>query len=203
MISAVSNNTTNGDNTGLSSLEPISIQDLESGNLDLDAIILDVKTLQEKIENIRYQMYMYISLMASMDECSTPIDIYNEISNKITTLQTEFNTFFTSYKRIAPIIRYIKIKQSMNPDDSIKVIPHRVPVDMKLLNDKVDQNFINQNASINGSPINTATNTATIVGVVNGNSAVSTPVTASSINTPTGKKATKQTQKRKTTKKTN
>lgn len=171
-------------------MDPISIQDLEAGNLDIDALINEVNVLQKRIEKIRYEMRMYMSTLATMDEYVTPVDVYNEVSNKIITLKTEFDSFFGLYKRLAPIIRYMKIKQGLSPDDSIKVSQHKVQIDAKLLNNDETSALL----------------TSTTPGLASGGavSSVSTPVVGgpvSTANTPTAKKNTVKTPKRKTTKK--
>ena len=178
-------------------MSPVSIQDLEAGNLDIDEVLAQIEFLHGKIERIRYDMHMFINAMASIEETSAPQEVYREMSSRIVALKTEFAAFFNAYKCVLPVIRYFKIKQGMSPDDSIKLVSHRVQVDTKMLNE-----------------LRLPTNDAAAAGnVVVGDlavSAVTTPVTglavapgsgSSAANTPSGKRPPAKPSKRKYVKK--
>lgn len=170
-------------------LTPVSIQDLEAGKVDIESLLQQIEFLQGKLEKIRYDMFIFINAMSSMDETSTPSEVYKDILSKVTNLKTEFNTFFNAYKCVLPVIRYFKIKQGMSPDDSIKIIPHRVQIDTKLLNDiKSSTNDLDMVVSAAISTVSTPINNIQ----VNSNSANTTP---------SNKKSQSKTTKRKNSKK--
>lgn len=115
--------------------DPISIQDIEAGNVDIEEVFAYLDSLHTVLENIRYEMNMYMTTLGTMDEMTRPQAVYREMSDRIMTLKTQFSLFFHDYKRVLPMVRYFKIKHGMSPDDSIKITPHRVPVDAKLINE--------------------------------------------------------------------
>ena len=172
-------------------MSPVSIQDLEAGKIDIDAVLEQIEFLHGRLERIRYDMHMFINALASIEETSVPQEVYKEMSARVVSLKTEFVTFFNAYKCVLPVIRYFKIKQGMSPDDSIKITPHRVQVDPKLLNE----------LKLPASDVEMVVSSAV--------SAVSTPVTASAVagpgssaaNTPSGKKPVAKPYKRKNVKK--
>lgn len=94
-----------------------------------------MQRLKKKIPELRYEMSQYITLLASIDENTVSSSIYQELSNQILNLRNICEAYYNSYKRILPIIRYTKIKNGLNPDDSIRIVEHKVPIDVRLLNE--------------------------------------------------------------------
>ncbi|QPG76141.1 hypothetical protein FOA43_003527 [Brettanomyces nanus] len=109
--------------------ESISIQDLESGKLNLDALIIEVQQLKTKISDLRYEMTQYLRILSSVDENTVPLTVYQEAVNQVATLKASGDAYFNSYKRLLPIIRYSKLKNRINPDDTIRITKHDVPIE--------------------------------------------------------------------------
>lgn len=178
-------------------ITPVSIQDLEAGNVDIDTLLQQIEFLQHKLEKIRYDMFMYINAMSSIEETSIPSEIYKDISNRVITLKTEFNTFFAAYKCVLPVIRYFKIKQGMSPDDAIKIVPRRVHIDPKLLADiSTTKNNTNDLDLVQVSAAVSSASTP-----LNVTAATTAATTASANNTPSSKRSQPKPTKRKTAKK--
>ncbi|VEU24433.1 DEKNAAC105543 [Brettanomyces naardenensis] len=129
-------NTPAGMSGSIPALGSISIQDLESGKLNLDSLILEVLQLKLKISELRYEMCHYLEILSSIDENTVPLAVYQEVANQLSVLKNTCDAYFNSYKRLLPIIRYSKLKNGINPDDSIKIVRHEVPIDLRLLQDQ-------------------------------------------------------------------
>lgn len=176
-------------------MSAVSIQDLEAGNLDIDGVLAQIEFLHGKMERIRYDMHMFINAMGSIEETSVPQEVYREMSTRIVALKTEFAAFFNAYKCVLPVIRYFKIKQGMSPDDSIKLVPHRVQVDMKMLNElRLPVNDASAVSAVGDLAVSAATTPVT--------GSAAAPVSGSSAtNTPSGKRPAAKPSKRKYVKK--
>lgn len=117
-------------------LEPISIQDLESGKIDLDALIAEVQQLRSKIPELRYEMCKYLQIMSSVDESTVPGSFYSEVASQVTAIQSTLESYYEEYRRLLPVIRYSKAHNGLNPDDSISFNRHDVAVDSRLVQDQ-------------------------------------------------------------------
>lgn len=158
----------------------ISIAELETGKLDIDSVIEEIRELKAKIPTLRYDMVIYIRLLATLEESFAPNSVYQEIQRRIIILKQNIDDYYALYSRLLPVIRYTKLKAGINPDDIIKVVKHEVSVDAKLLappappatstnntntvstNSKgADSKNNNNNVSTNNSTNSTATTTTT------------------------------------------
>ncbi|QOU19166.1 hypothetical protein BRETT_004387 [Brettanomyces bruxellensis] len=106
----------------------VSIQDLETGKVDLDAVLAEVKSLRKKISQLRYEMCQYFITLSSIDDNTIPSVVYNQVAAQVNTLQKSCNAYLERYKNLLPIIRYAKLKRGMGPNEEMKVVKHEVPV---------------------------------------------------------------------------
>ncbi|KAH3670517.1 hypothetical protein OGAPHI_001032 [Ogataea philodendri] len=118
------------------SVEPIAIQDLESGKLDVDSLVLEIQDLRSHIAGLRYEMAKYIRLLASVNEDSTSSGFYHEVAAQIGVLKNSLDTYNNAYRRLLPVIRYSKLKKGLSPEDQTKVVSHEVKVDTKFLSEQ-------------------------------------------------------------------
>ena len=106
----------------------VSIQDLEAGKVDLDAVLAEVKSLRKKISQLRYEMCQYFITLSSIDDNTIPSVVYNQVAAQVNTLQKSCNAYLERYKNLLPIIRYAKLKRGMGPNEEMKVVKHEVPM---------------------------------------------------------------------------
>ncbi|OUM53307.1 hypothetical protein BVG19_g2576 [[Candida] boidinii] len=161
------------------SLPKISIAELETGKLDIDSVIEEIRELKAKIPTLRYDMVIYIRLLATLEESFAPNSVYQEIQRRIIILKQNIDDYYALYSRLLPVIRYTKLKAGINPDDIIKVVRHEVSVDAKLIAPPVapttttnNTNLVTTNSkgtdsknnNINGSNSNSTNSTTTTTG---------------------------------------
>ncbi|ODV87235.1 hypothetical protein CANARDRAFT_26653 [[Candida] arabinofermentans NRRL YB-2248] len=145
--------------TGTPNIDTISIHDLETGKLDIASVIVEVQELKSKISGLRYEMCQYIRLLSSIEETSVPLLVFQEVSNQISVLKSQIDSYYTSYRRLLPVIRYTKLKIGLNPDDQIKILVHDVKVESKLILDtSIKSDGLNVGMSNSGSGIGSGTN---------------------------------------------
>lgn len=106
--------------------DPISIQDLESGQVDVDAVLVQLDALHNALGVLRAEMHLHLTTLATLSDNSAPSSVYQEVAQRLIGLRAQCETFYGEYRRVVPMVRYFKIKQGMSPDDSLKVIPHNV-----------------------------------------------------------------------------
>ncbi|CDK27840.1 unnamed protein product [Kuraishia capsulata CBS 1993] len=108
--------------------EMISIQDLENGTLNIDALIEEIRILHQKIPALRFQMTNCLRTLANMDDSQGPSQAFQHIQREVVELKQMLETYSASYRRLMPVIRYAKLKSGLNPDDMTKVQRHEVKV---------------------------------------------------------------------------
>ena len=116
-----------GEQTGIP-LGVISIQDLEAGKVDLDAVLTEVKTLRKKISQLRYEMCQYFITLSSIDDNTIPSVAYNQVATQVSILKKSCESYTEMYKNLLPVIRDAKLKRGLGPNEEMKVVKHEVPM---------------------------------------------------------------------------
>lgn len=162
--------------------QQLSIKALEEGLVDAESVSKTLDALHLRLLDIRHQMNMFISILATLDENTTPESVYNDVREKVVTLKSEMAIFYDSYRKIQPVIRYFKIKQGLNPDNATKIIPHKVTVDSVALNESSKGN--SASSDLDAIVVSLTSNVSTPLGagsiaqpiaIQGGNSASGTP----------------------------
>lgn len=87
------------------SMEPVTLEDVESGKVDVQSLMSDVGLMKTRLNDIRSQMDAMLAKMASVDESVNPQTLYNDIQALALGIKSSYDDFNATHRRIDPLIQ--------------------------------------------------------------------------------------------------
>lgn len=84
--------------------DPVTLEEVESGKVDVQSLITDVNQMKLRLNDIRTQMDSMLNKMGSVDETVNPQTFYNEIQTLVFGIKSSYEEFNSNHKRISPLI---------------------------------------------------------------------------------------------------